>query len=47
MKFMEVFYRRWLEGKMTIPEAFRATQADMRERWTGQPYLWAGFVLVE
>jgi len=47
MKFMEVFYRKWLESKMTIPEAFRATQAEMRERWTGQPYLWAGFVLVE
>jgi len=47
MKFMEVFYRKWLEGKMTIPEAFRATQADMRERAFGQPYLWAGFVLVE
>ncbi len=47
MKFMEVFYRKWLEGKMPIPEAFRAAQADMRERAFGQPYLWAGFVLVE
>ena len=46
MKFMEVFYRKWLEGKMPIPEAFRATQAEMRERFLN-PYLWAGFVLVE
>jgi len=47
MQFMELFYRKWLEDKLPIPEAFRATQADMRERWLGQPYLWAGFVLVE
>ncbi|MFN0014641.1 MAG: CHAT domain-containing protein [Saprospiraceae bacterium] len=47
MKFMEVFYRKWLEGKTTIPEAFRATQADMREWWHGKSYYWAGFVLVE
>lgn len=47
MKFMEVFYRKWLEDKVPIPEAFRAAQADMRERSLGSPYLWAGFVLVE
>ncbi len=37
--------RKWLVGKMPIPDAFRATQAEMRERFLN-PYLWAGFVLV-
>jgi len=44
--FMVAFYKNWLEGKMAIPEAFRATQAAMRERFVN-PYAWAGFVLVE
>ena len=45
-EFMITFYRHWLEGKMTIPDAFRATQKEMRERFIN-PYQWAGFVLVE
>ncbi len=44
--FMTTFYKHWLEGKMTIPEAFRTTQKEMRERFIN-PYQWAGFVLVE
>ncbi|MCB0534207.1 MAG: tetratricopeptide repeat protein [Saprospiraceae bacterium] len=44
--FMETFYRHWIEGKMTIPDAFRRTQQEMRERFIN-PYQWAGFVLVE
>ncbi len=44
--FMTTFYRHWLESKMPIPDAFRATQREMRERF-GDPYRWAGFVLVE
>ncbi len=44
--FMANFYKHWLEGKMTIPDAFRATQQEMRERFIN-PYQWAGFVLVE
>ena len=50
MQFMTTFYRNWLEpedgGKMTIPEAFRKTQLEMRDRFFN-PYSWAGFVLVE
>ncbi len=46
MEFMSTFYQNWLEQKMTIPEAFRTTQREMRDRFFN-PYLWAGFVLVE
>lgn len=45
-EFMTTFYKKWLSDKMTIPEAFRATQNEMRERFIN-PYSWAGFVLVE
>ena len=44
--FMTAFYKHWLEGKMSIPDAFRTTQKEMRERFIN-PYQWAGFVLVE
>jgi tetratricopeptide (TPR) repeat protein len=46
MEFMTTFYRNWLEEKMTIPDAFRKTQGEMRDRFYN-PYSWAGFVLVE
>jgi CHAT domain-containing protein len=52
--FMTTFYKNWLEAggpgkggnKMTIPDAFRKTQHEIRERFIN-PYQWAGFVLVE
>ncbi len=40
------FYRNWLESNMTIPDAFRKTQNEMKERFIS-PYSWAGFVLLE
>ena len=43
---MTTFYTYWLKEKKGIPEAFRAAQQDMREKYL-DPYLWAGFVLVE
>ena len=43
---MTTFYKKWLEEKMTIPEAFRAAQKELREAGL-DPYQWAGFVLVE
>ena len=46
MEFMTSFYKNWLEEKMTIPNAFRKTQREMRDRFFN-PYSWAGFVLVE
>lgn len=44
--FMTAFYAHWLEEKQAIPDAFRAAQSDMRKQY-GNPFLWAGFVLVE
>ncbi len=46
MEFMTLFYRSWLDGKKSIPEAFHAAQLDMRKRYSN-PYVWAGFILVE
>ena len=46
MEFMTTFYKNWLESNMTIPDAFRKTQREMRDRFIN-PYSWAGFVLVE
>jgi CHAT domain-containing protein/tetratricopeptide (TPR) repeat protein len=43
---MAAFYTYWLAEKKSIPEAFRAAQKDMREKYQ-DPYFWAGFVLVE
>ncbi len=45
-ELMTTFYKRWLADKMTIPDAFRSAQKEMREKYQ-IPYLWAGFVLVE
>lgn len=45
--FMTAFYKHWLEGKMAVPEAFRATQAELRAKYSGEAFKWAGFVLVE
>ncbi|MCC7027306.1 MAG: CHAT domain-containing protein [Saprospiraceae bacterium] len=43
---MTTFYKKWLEDKMSIPDAFHAAQKQMRENGL-DPYNWAGFVLVE
>jgi len=43
---MTTFYKKWLEEKMAIPEAFREAQKELREAGL-DPYQWAGFVLVE
>jgi CHAT domain-containing protein len=45
-EFMKQFYQNWLEKGMTIPDAFRLTQHEMRERFIN-PYGWAGLVLIE
>lgn len=44
--FMNAFYAHWLEEKQPIPDAFRVAQSDMRKQY-GDPFLWAGFVLME
>ena len=43
---MTTFYKKWLEDKMSIPDAFYAAQKELREQGF-DPYQWAGFVLVE
>ncbi len=43
---MTTFYKKWLEDKMTIPDAFHAAQKELRELGF-DPYQWAGFVLIE
>ncbi len=43
---MTTFYKKWLEEKKTIPEAFLAAQKELRDIGL-DPYQWAGFVLVE
>lgn len=43
---MTTFYKKWLEEKMSIPDAFHSAQKDLREAGL-DPYYWAGFVLVE
>ncbi len=45
-ELMTSFYSLWLEDKMTIPDAFRAAQKEMKVKYKS-PFLWAGFVLVE
>ena len=44
--FMAEFYKQWLQGKLPIPEAFRAAQQILRAK-SPNPYDWAGFVLIE
>ncbi len=46
-EFMTAFYKHWLDDKMGIPEAFRATQAELQVKYSGGAFNWAGFVLVE
>ncbi len=43
---MTTFYKKWLEEKLTIPDAFHAAQKELRDIGL-DPYQWAGFVLVE
>ena len=45
-RLMTTFYKKWLEDKMSIPDAFHAAQKELREVGL-DPYQWAGFVLVE
>jgi CHAT domain-containing protein/lipopolysaccharide biosynthesis regulator YciM len=45
-EFMTGFYRHWLTEKLTIPQAFRSMQQEMRTKHPSA-YDWAGFVLIE
>ncbi len=43
---MTTFYKKCLQEKMTIPDAFHAAQKELREIGL-DPYQWAGFIMVE
>ncbi len=45
-QLMTVFYNNMLTNKMEIPDAFRSAQQEMQKKYE-DPFLWAGFVLVE
>lgn len=45
-EMMIAFYKYWLEGKMTIQQAFQNAQEEMCSRYVDH-YYWAGFVLIE
>ena len=43
--FMDTFYREWLLGEKSIPEAFKSAQLQLKARHP-EPFYWAGFVLL-
>ena len=45
-KLMRIFYQNWLEKKESLRDAFNHAQQTLREQ-EPNPFLWAGFVLVE
>ncbi|MGD1890450.1 MAG: tetratricopeptide repeat protein [Cyclobacteriaceae bacterium] len=44
-EMMQLFYRFYLQEKLSIRQAFRNAQQQMREKY--DPYYWAAFTLVE
>jgi CHAT domain-containing protein/tetratricopeptide (TPR) repeat protein len=44
-ELMVLFYQRWLEDGMTVQEAFRNAQLEMKNRYRN-PYFWAGFKML-
>lgn len=44
--FMVTFYKKWIEEKEPLHDAFYNTQKEMRERFVN-PYQWAGFILLQ
>ncbi|MBK9981601.1 MAG: tetratricopeptide repeat protein [Saprospiraceae bacterium] len=45
-ELMQLFYQNWAVKKESLRDAFSNAQQAMQEMY-GNPYLWAGFVLVE
>jgi CHAT domain-containing protein len=44
--FMNAFYREWLQGKKSIPDAFKNAQLQLKTRYP-EPFYWAAFILLE
>ncbi len=45
-ELMRLFYVNWVDKRQSLRDAFNHAQATLRER-EPNPYMWAGFVLVE
>lgn len=45
-ELMRLFYENWVDKQQSLRDAFNNAQAELRER-EPNPYLWAGFVLIE
>lgn len=45
-KLMRLFYENWVDKRESLRDAFNHAQATLRER-EPNPYMWAGFVLIE
>ena len=45
-ELMRLFYENWVDKQQSLRDAFNNAQAVFRER-EPNPYMWAGFVLVE
>ncbi|GAB4496479.1 MAG: tetratricopeptide repeat protein [Saprospiraceae bacterium] len=45
-ELMRLFYENWLDKRESLRDAFNHAQATLRER-ESNPYMWAGFVLIE
>jgi len=44
--FMNAFYREWLQGNKSIPDAFKNAQLQLKTRYP-EPFYWAAFILLE
>jgi len=45
-ELMDHFYKEWFSGK-SIQEALRNAQEFMKSKYSLQPFMWAGFVLIK
>lgn len=45
VELMELFYKNWLENKMSKEDAFNQAQRELSKKYP--PYFWAAFVMVE
>ena len=46
-ELMTTFYSKWLVEQLPLRDAFLEAQQAMRIQYPEEPYMWAGFVLVE
>lgn len=46
-QFFTGFYEYYIKDKMSIHDAFRTAQSDLRKLYPESPYLWAGFILLQ